>query len=137
MTGKITIISPPDIYINRTQSIILVNTTEQEQEQVSEWFAQNPLTDELSIYFYNNERNLQWLVMSFAVANYRYINLDNTQDESNLLASHFLSSDNCYYKLSDTNLYEAYRLVNTSKLETITDFLDKVVPIEHVETSEL
>ncbi len=137
MTGKITIISPPDIYINRTQSIILVNTTEQEQEQVSEWFSQNPLEQELSIYFYNNEKNLQWLVMSFAVANNRYINLDNTQDESNLLASHFLSSDNCYYKLTDPNLFEAYRLVNTSKLENITDFLDKVVAIEHVETSEL
>ncbi len=137
MTGKITIISPPDIYINRTQSIILVNTTEQEQEQVSEWFSQNPLEQELSIYFYNNEKNLQWLVMSFAVANNRYINLDNTQDESNLLASHFLSSDNCYYKLTDPNLFEIYRLVNTSKLETITDFLDKVIAIEHVETSEL
>lgn len=137
MTGKITIISPPDIYINKTQSIILVNTTEQEQEQVSEWFSQNPLNQELSIYFYNNEKNLQWLVMSFAVANYRYINLDNTQDESHLLASHFLSSDNCYYKITDPNLFEVYRLVNTSKLDIITDFLDKVVTIEHVETSEL
>jgi hypothetical protein len=71
MTGKITIVSPPDIYVNRTTSIILVNTTEKEQEQISDWFNQNQLAQELSIYFYNNERNLQWLVMSFAVAQYR------------------------------------------------------------------
>jgi len=137
MTGKITIVSPPDIYINRTSSIILVNTTEAEQEQVSEWFNQNQLAQELSIYFYNNERDLPWLVMSFAVAQYRYINLDNTQDQSGLLAGHFLSSDNCYYTLSDANLYEVYRLVNTSRLESITEFLDKVISIEHPETSEL
>jgi|LauGreDrversion4_2_1035121.scaffolds.fasta_scaffold97128_2 hypothetical protein len=137
MTGKITIVSPPDIYVNRTTSIILVNTTEKEQEQISDWFNQNQLAQELSIYFYNNERNLQWLVMSFAVAQYRYINLDNTQDQSGLLTGHFLSSDNCYYTLTDTNLYEAYRLVNTSKLESITEFLDKVISIEHTETPEL
>jgi hypothetical protein len=137
MPGKITLISPPDVYVNKTQSIILINSTDEEQELITEWFSSNPLTKELSIYFYNNDKNLQWLVIAFAVSKYRYINVDNTRDESHLLTSHFLSCDNCYYTLSDPNLYEVYRLLNTSKLQGVTEFLDKVIPIEHVETSEL
>jgi hypothetical protein len=137
MPGKITLISPPDVYINRGFSIILVNTTDAEQEAISNWFTENSLDSEISIYFYNNERNLQWLVTAYAMSKYRYINIDNTSDESKLLISHFLSSDNSYYTLSDTNLYEVFRLLNTSKLESVLDFLDKVVPIEHTEASTL
>lgn len=137
MTAKITLISPPDVYVNKNFSIILINTTEEEQAAVSNWFGQNELDHEISIYFYNNEKNLQWLVTAFNVAKYRYINLDNTQDESNLMSSYFLSMENCYYTLSDDNLFEVYRLLNTSKLNSITDFLQRVIPIDNTETSEL
>ena len=137
MTGKITLISPPDVYINKSFSIILINTTEAEQEAISNWFSKVKLSNEVSIYFYNNEKNVQWLVTAFAISKHRYINIDNTSDESYLLASHFLSSDDCYYTLSDKNLFEVFRLLNTSKLNSIEEFLERVIPIEHDETPEL
>ena len=137
MTGKITLISPPDVYVNKSYSIILVNTTEAEQEAISNWFQENELKGELCVYFYNNEKNIQWLLMAYNVAKQRYVNLDNTRDESGLLASYLLSLDNCYYTLSDPNHNEVFRLLNTSKIESIIEFLEKVVPIEQVETSEL
>ena len=137
MTAKITLISPPDVYVNKSFSIILVNTTEEEQEAISNWFVANQTDREISIYFYNNEHNLQWLVTAFAVAKYRYVNLDNMTDESHLLASYLLSSDNCYYTLKDNNMYEVFRLLNTSKLESVTEFLDRIIPIEQLETPEL
>lgn len=137
MTGKITLISPPDVYVNKNFSIILVNTTEEEQEAISNWFGANAVDREVSIYFYNNEKNLQWLVTAFNIAKFRYVNLDNTHDESHLMSSYLLSSENCYYTLSDNNLYEVFRLLNTSKLESVTEFLEKVIPIEHTETPEL
>jgi len=137
MTGKLTLISPPDVYVNKAFSIILVNSTEEEQEQISNWFGANQVDREISIYFYNNDRNLQWLVTAFNVAKYRYVNLDNTEDESHILASYMLSLDNCYYTCTDVNLNEVCRLLNTSKLESVTEFLDRIIPIEHPETPEL
>jgi len=137
MSGKITLISPPDIYVNRGFSLILVNTTEQEQEAISNWFSANNLSKELSIYFYNNEQNLQWLVTAYNMAKHRYVNIDNTQDQSNALISYFLSLDNSYYTTANNNTHEVYRLLNTSKLENVTEFLEKVVPIDNAETSDL
>lgn len=91
MTAKITLVSPPDVYINKSFSIILVNTTEEEQEAISNWFGANQIDKEVSIYFYNNDRNLQWLATAFNVAKYRYVNLDNTIDESYYFHSYMLS----------------------------------------------
>lgn len=137
MTAKITLVSPPDVYINKSFSIILVNTTEDEQEAISNWFGANQIDKEVSIYFYNNDRNLQWLATAFNVAKYRYVNLDNTTDESYYFHSYMLSLENCYYSLNDESLYEVFRLLNTSKIESVTEFLTRVIPIEQPETPEL
>ena len=137
MTGKITLVSPPDIYVNKAHSIVLVNPTEQEQEAISNWFGANNLDKELSIYFYNNERNVQWLVAAFNIAKYRYVNIDNSQDQSNVLLSYMLSSENCYYSTGNESAYEIFRLLNTSKVDSVTEFLDRVIPIEQSEASNL
>lgn len=137
MTGKITLISPPDVYVNRGFSVILVNTTEEEQEKISNWFGENNLSKEISIYFYNNERNVQWLITAFNLAQYKYVNVDNSLDQSNVLLSYMLSGDNCYYSTNNENAHEIFRLLNTSKLESVTEFLEKVIPIDNPETSEL
>jgi len=137
MTGKITLISPPDVYVNKAFSIILVNTTSLEQEKISEWFSNNNLSREVSVYFYNNDRNTQWLITAYNVAKYRYVNLSNTKDESGILASYLISMDNCYYSLEDPNEFEIFRLLNTSKVDSIVEFLEKVIPVEQDETSEL
>jgi hypothetical protein len=137
MTGKITLISPPDVYVNRGFSLILVNTTEEEQATISDWFGKNDLSKEISIYFYNNERNVQWLVTAFNLAKYKYVNVDNSTDQSNVLLSYMLSDDNCYYTTNNENAHEIFKLLNTSKLESVTEFLEKVIPVDNPETSEL
>ena len=137
MTGKITLISPPDVYVNRGFSVILVNTTEEEQEKISDWFGKNNLRKEISIYFYNNEQNIQWLLTAFNVAHHRYINVDNSRDQSSVLMSYMLSGDNCYYKNTDKNAQEIFGLLNTSKLDDVIEFLEKVIPVDNNEASEL
>lgn len=137
MTGKITLISPPDVFVNKSQSIILVNSTPEEQEIVSNWFSEHPLARELNVYFYNNERNLSWLVTSYNVAMYRYVNVDNTDDQSAHLLSYLLSLENTYYSTNDNNAFEIYRLLNTSRVSSIEDFLNRVITREYVEEPQL
>jgi hypothetical protein len=141
MTGKITLISPPDVYVNKSYSIILVNTTDEEESKITEWFTEHNLEKEISIYFYNGTNNLQWLVTAFSIAKHRYINVDQTyqltNDNSHYLLSYLLSCDNCHYTLKNDNLFEIYRLLNTSRIDSITEFLDRVIPIEHEQEPEL
>jgi hypothetical protein len=131
MTGKITLISPPDVFVNKSASIILVNITPGEQESVSNWFSEHPLGRELNIYFYNNEQNISWLVTAYNVAQYRYINIDNTADQSGVLTSYLLSLENSYYSTSSNDTFEIFKLLNTSKVDSVIGFLDKVVTNEH------
>jgi len=131
MTGKITLISPPDVFVNKSASIILVNITPGEQESVSNWFSEHPLGRELNIYFYNNEQNISWLVTAYNVAQYRYINIDNTVDQSGVLTSYLLSLENSYYSTSSNDTFEIFKLLNTSKVDSVIGFLDKVVTNEH------
>jgi len=131
MTGKITLISPPDVFVNKSASIILVNITPGEQESVSNWFSEHPLGRELNIYFYNNEQNISWLVTAYNVAQYRYINIDNTADQSGVLTSYLLSLENSYYSTSGNDTFEIFKLLNTSKVDSVIGFLDKVVTNEH------
>jgi len=136
MTGKITLISPPDVFVNKSASIILVNITPGEQESVSNWFSEHPLGRELNIYFYSNEQNISWLVTAYNVAQYRYVNIDNTVDQSGVLTSYLLSLENSYYSTSSNDTFEIFKLLNTSKVDSVIGFLDKVVTNEH-EKSEL
>jgi hypothetical protein len=131
MTGKITLISPPDVFVNKSASIILVNITPGEQESVSNWFSEHPLGRELNIYFYNNEQNISWLVTAYNVAQYRYINIDNAADQSGVLTSYLLSLENSYYSTSSNDTFEIFKLLNTSKVDSVIGFLDKVVTNGH------
>jgi hypothetical protein len=116
---------------------MLVNTTSSQQEEITNWFSNNNVDREISIYFYNNDRNIQWLVTAFNVSKYRYVNLNNTKDQSGVVSSYLLSLDNCYYSLDDPNEYEIFRLLNTSRVDSILEFLEKVIPVVKVETPEL
>jgi hypothetical protein len=131
MTGKITLISPPDVFVNKSASIILVNITPGEQESVSNWFSEHPLGRELNIYFYGNEQNISWLVTAYNVAQYRYVNIDNTADQSGVLTSYLLSLENSYFSTSSNDTFEIFKLLNTSKVDSVIGFLDKVVTNEH------
>jgi hypothetical protein len=133
MTGKITLISPPDVFVNKCASIMLVNIDPGEQESVSNWFTAHPLGKELNIYFYNNEQNPSWLVTAYNIAHYRYINIDNTQDQSGALTSYLLSLDNSYYSTASDNTFEIFRLLNTSRVNSVEEFLNKVITEQYEE----
>ena len=126
MTKKINLISPPDRLHNNNHTFNLINTTPQEQEQVSMFMAKNDVSEEVNIYVYNNESNPNWLLETVDGKNSTYINLDNTGDISVKYTSYMLSQSNVYYYTGDENSSEIYGLLNQNKVSSVTEFLDRI-----------
>ena len=51
MNGKITLITPPDIFENGNKSILLVNLSDADQDAVSKWLSESTFEQNLNIYF--------------------------------------------------------------------------------------
>lgn len=120
----ITLISPPDIYENENDSLLLINITEQEQEDTSTWFANNEYQGPLNIYFYTGENDIPWLLHAVAVSRCVYINCDNSTEVTKWLTSYLLSKKHIWYKLEDSELAHIMNFINHKRTNKITDFLE-------------
>ena len=74
-TGKITLITPPDIFENSNTSILLVHLTDEEQDMASAWLGANEVPNDINIYLYNGEDNVTWFLYAMSRCEYKYINL--------------------------------------------------------------
>ena len=63
MEGKITLITPPDVFENDSYSILFVHLNEEDQEIVSKWLASTDIKQNVNIYFYSGEAELNWFFM--------------------------------------------------------------------------
>lgn len=124
MSNKVTLISPPDILFNNCKSLALINLTEEEQSAVTDWLVANPLKTEVDIYFYNNHNDLTWLLTAYSTSKIKYINLNNTKDNSLWVASFLLSQPNSYYMCDDENLSSIMSQINGSKVTSIIKVLE-------------
>lgn len=123
MENKITLITPPDIYQNDQESILLIDIDEKEQDQVSKWLGKHPLS--VNIYYYQGEPNTPWFLHALACSNYKYINLNNVSAVSSYLAGYTLSKRNVFYSTSDDNVATLYSHINTNRVESAVDFLER------------
>lgn len=124
MSAKITLITPPDIYQNDQDSILLIDLSEEEQDTVSKWLANNPTA--INIYFYQGETNIPWLLHALSCSNYKYINLNNMSAVSSYLAGYMLSKAGVFYSTSDTNVAELFSYINMNRVDDAVAFLERV-----------
>lgn len=130
MPTKVNLVSPPDTIFNHNFSIVLINTTAEEQEKVSFFLAKQTDTREINIFVYNNEKNPTWLLNHVNGKLITYINVDNSSDISVQYLSYMLSQGNTYFSTNEVNSKEMYTLLNTNLVATIDEFLKKVYPDE-------
>ena len=123
MTGKITLITPPDIYQNDQESILFIDLDEAEQELVSVWLCKANLS--LNIYFYQGETNIPWLLHALSCSQYKYVNLNNMSPVISYLAGYILSKPGVYYSTSNNNVSELYSHINLNKVEDVITFLER------------
>lgn len=127
MNLKITLITPPDIFQNDNPSVMLMNLTESQQDQVTKWLSECNSDLDLNIYFYQNEANMPWFLHAMASSSYKYINLDNTVGMTALLAGYILGKSSVFYTLSDVNQRAVFDHINKNRIDSVVDFFERVL----------
>lgn len=127
MTIKITLITPPDIFENDNNSVLLSNLPETAQTEATAWFAKFESNDDLNIYFYQGEAETEWFLHSMATAKYKYIDIDAVSGVSSWLAGYFLSKPNTYYACKDLNVASIYKHINQNRVDNVVEFLERTL----------
>jgi hypothetical protein len=124
MATKITLITPPDIYQNNQDSILLIDLIEDEQDKVSKWLGDNPSS--INIYFFQGEPNVPWFLHALSCSTYKYINLNNMSAVSSYLAGYTLSKAGVFYSTDDANVADLFSYINMNRVEDAVAFLERV-----------
>jgi hypothetical protein len=120
----ITLISPPDIFENENYSILLMNISDQEQEDSSLWLGKNVTDKNVNLYYYQGESNIDWLLYATAVCKGVYLNCNSNNDITKWMTSYLLGKPNVWYKADDQNLVSLMNYINQKNVTSITEFLE-------------
>lgn len=127
MDGKITLITPPDIFENSNISILLAHLTEEEQDEATAWLSNTSFDQDLNIYFYNGEQNVAWFLYALNRSDYKYINIDSSNYITQALSGYALGKSNTYYSTADANLTQVYSHINSKKVTNVKEFLEGIL----------
>jgi hypothetical protein len=124
MPAKITLITPPNIFQNDCLSVLFLDLTDVEQDEVSAWLVKEDIN--LNIYFYQGETNVPWVLHALSCADYKYINVNNWSAITSYLAGYILSKNNVFYSAEDISVADLYSYINNNRVKTAVDFLEQV-----------
>ena len=127
MQGKITLITPPDIFENSNPGILFVNLSDEDQDIVSKWLSAYNLKQDLNFYVFSGEPDVKWLFWAVGVCEYKYIDLDRGNEITKALDGYLLSKNNFYYKTADENLAAIYSHINSKRIRSIAQFLERAI----------
>jgi hypothetical protein len=120
----ITLITPPDIFENENTSILLMNISDQEQEESSHWLATHTVDKPINLYYYQGEPNMGWLFHAIAISKGVYLNCNNDSDVTKWITSYVVGKPNVWYKSDDVNLNNLLSYINQKQVKNITEFLE-------------
>jgi hypothetical protein len=127
MTGKITLITPPDIYENSNTSILFVNLQETEQDLISRWLTEYKLNIDCNFYVYNGENNVAWLLWAIGCCQYKFIDMDNSNEITQALSGYIVGKNNFYYKTNNENLASIYSYISNRRVLKVEQFLEQAL----------
>jgi len=127
MSGKITLITPPDIYENSNPSLLFIHISDADQDAASQWLGIKKLANNVNFYMYNGEPNVAWILWAMGACQYKYIDIDNQNNISQLLCGYLLGKVDVYYKTVDENLSAVCSHINNNRVKSIEDFLERAL----------
>jgi hypothetical protein len=125
MNGKITLITPPDIFENDSYSVLFMHLNDSDQEKVSEWLAESDIEEHINVYFYDHEIDLPWLFHALSRCDYKYIDLNEVNDVTRSLSGYIVGKKNTFYKINDESQSAVYHYINQDRITNIETFLEK------------
>jgi len=127
MEGKITLITPPDVFENESFSILFIHLDDGDQEIVSKWLSESEIKFNVNIYFYSGETDMPWFFHAMAISEYKYINLDSLNNITSTLSGYVLGKTNTYYKTTDENVVAICQHINQNRITKIESFLQRAL----------
>ena len=131
MKGKLTLVTPPDIYENSNTSVLFLHLNDKNQDIVSQWLANADIVEDLNLYVYSGEPNVPWLLYALSRCEYKYVDFDEPEYITSALGSYILGKSNIAYKASDENLAEIYSHINQNRVQTIEEFLERITSVKN------
>lgn len=127
MEGKITLITPPDIFENSNKSVLFMHLGEREQDIVSTWLANASINSNINFYVYSGENNIPWLLYALSRCEHKYIDMDEQGYITQALGGHILGKSSVYYHTQDENLAAVYSHINQRRVDKVETFLETVL----------
>lgn len=125
MTGKITLVTPPDIYENSNYSILFIGLSDEDQDEASMWLKDAESYPDCNLYYYQGENNPTWLLYALNRADAIYLNFDNKDAIINIMGSYILGRPGVSYTTTDENLKALMSHINNQYVPSISAFLEK------------
>ena len=127
MSGKITLITPPDFFENSNPSILFVNLSAQEQDNITKWLVDQTLPTNINFYVYDGEPNAAWFLYALNRCEYKYINIDGLNEIALALCGYALGKFDVFYKTENENLAGVYSHINNNRVRQVEQFLESVI----------
>lgn len=125
MQGKVTLITPPDIFENENVSLLLIHVSDDDQLQVSKWLADKSFKDNINIYFYDQESDIPWLLHASSRCEFKFIDLNNLTHQTTPLSGYLLGKPNVYYKVDNETTASICSHINNNRISNVQTFLEK------------
>jgi hypothetical protein len=126
MSGKITLITPPDIYENDDTGILFIHLADSDQDHVSSWLSKINLSNDVNFYIYNGEHDIPWLLWAMGHCKYKFIDLDYVNNITQSLSGYILGRQGFYYKTQEENLAAIYAYISNRRVLAVEQFLEHI-----------
>lgn len=127
MTFNVTLITPPDIFQNNQRSVLFIDISEDEQDNISKWLATQETDEAINIYFYQGENNADWLLYALSTVTYCYIELNNVSAITSYFAGYIISKPNVFYSTTSVEVGKLYSKLNVNCVSNAVDFMERTV----------
>lgn len=120
---KVTLITPPDILPNRTQSILLVTPTSDIKDFLDNYLK--TFNANIHVYLYTpTDVDIKWLLTVAVRAEAVILDCDNVPDDASHFLSYIISMPNTYYRI--TNPKVDYSVINPNRFYDFPNLNEKL-----------
>jgi hypothetical protein len=123
---KVNLITPPEQFENSNPGILLMDLSETEQNEVTDWISKHKADIKLNIYYYQDEANVPWLLHAMHSSEAVYVNTDCMKSVGMLMSSYIISHNHVFYSATNPTNAETCSYINKNRVANATEFLESV-----------